>query len=355
MSRINNKRVTLKFLAERLGLSVTTISRVLNGKASHYRISEETETLVMQEAKKLNFYPNQLARGLRTNKTLAIGLIIPDISNPFFAHIARSIEVETRKRGYAIFLCDSQESTDIEIGSLKLLESRNVDGLIISPVGQTCEHLRAFENLDKPIVIFDRYFPDLDLPSVASDNFQGASDATSYLLQNGHKRILCLQGLEGSTPNEMRVQGYIDAHKQNNVKVDESLIMGDRFDDKSGYIYTKHALKEKKRFDAIFAISNLISFGALRALAEERLRVPEDISMVSFDDYPYSAYLSTPMTTVRQNYDDLGKTAVKMLFEQFESDSNIKKDIVFVPTELILRKSVKNLTEQIEDEGISCA
>ena len=230
-----------------------------------------------------------------------------------------------------------------------------MDGLIISPVGQTSEHLKAFENLDKPIVIFDRYFPDLDLPSVASDNFQGASDATSHLLENGHKRILCLQGLESSTPNEMRVQGYIDAHKKNNVKVDESLIMGDRFDDKSGYIYTKHALKEEKRFDAIFAFSNLISFGALRALAEEKLRVPEDISMVSFDDYPYSAYLATPMTTVRQNYDDLGKTAVKMLFEQFESDSQTKKDIVFVPTELILRKSVKNLTEQIEDKGISCA
>jgi LacI family transcriptional regulator len=355
MSKINKKRVTLKFLAERLGLSVTTISRVLNGKGSHYRISKKTETLVMQEAKKLNFYPNQLARGLRTNKTLAIGLIIPDISNPFFAHIARSIEVETRKRGYAIFLCDSQESTDIEVESLKLLESRNVDGLIISPVGQTSEHLKAFENLDKPIVIIDRYFPDLNLPSVASDNFQGAFDATSHLLEHGHKRILCLQGLDSSTPNEMRVQGYIDAHKTNNAKVDKSLIMGDRFDDKSGYIYTKHALKEKECFDAIFALSNLISFGALRALAEERLRVPEDISMVSFDDYPYSAYLATPMTTVRQNYDDLGKTAVGMLFEQFKSDSKTKKDVVFVPTELILRKSVKNLTEQIEDKGISCA
>ena len=355
MFKINENRVTLKSLADRLGLSVTTVSRALNGKGRRYRISRKTEKRVIEEAKKLNFYPNQLARGLRINKTLAIGLVIPDISNPFFANIAHNIEVETRKRGYAIFLCDSQESTDIEIESLKLLESRNVDGLIISPVGQTSEHLKVFENSDKPIVIVDRYFPNLKLPSVASDNFQGALDAVQHLLEHGHKRILCLQGLQGTTPNEMRVQGYIDAHEKNNTEIDDSLIVGDKFDDRSGYIYTKYVLKEKKHFSAIFALSNLIALGALRALAEEGLRVPEDISIVSFDDYPYSAYLATPMTTVRQNNDALGKTAVKMFFEQFESGGKAGKNVVFIPTELIPRKSVKNLRIQIKEKSKSCA
>jgi LacI family transcriptional regulator len=348
-------RVTLKSLADRLGLSVTTVSRALNGKGRRYRISKKTEAKVIEAARKLNFHPNQLARGLRTNKTLAIGLVIPDISNPFFANIAHNIEVETRKRGYAIILCDSQENTDIEIESLKLLESRNVDGLIISPVGQTSEHLKVFENSDKPIVIVDRYFPNLKLSSVASDNLQGAFDAVCYLLEYGHRRIICLQGLQNTTPNEMRVKGYIDAHEKNNSKIDGSLIVGDKFDDRSGYIYTKYMLKEKKHFSAIFALSNLIALGALRALAEDGLRVPEDISMVSFDDYPYSAYLATPMTTVRQNNDALGKTAVKMFFEQFESGDKTKKNVVFVPTELIPRKSVKNLTGQVKAKSKSCA
>jgi LacI family transcriptional regulator len=356
MTNINQNRVTLKSLAHRLGLSTTTVSRALNGKGRRYRISKKTEERIVEEAKKLNFYPNQLARGLRTNKTFTIGLIIPDISNPFFANIAHNIEVESRKLGYAVFLCDSQENTDIEIESLRLLESRNVDGLIISPVGQTCEHLKKFENSDIPIVIVDRYFPNLRLPSVASDNFHGAYNAVQHLLENGHERILCLQGLDNTTPNEMRVRGYRTSHSETNIEVDNSLIVGDRFDDRSGYVYTKQALREKKHFSAIFALSNLIALGALRALAESRLQVPQDISIVSFDDYPYSGYLATPMTTIRQNNNAIGKTAVKLLFEQFDSQKRTeKKKLVFVPTELIVRKSVKNLSRNIKDKSKSCA
>jgi LacI family transcriptional regulator len=341
--RSSNSRTTLQCIANKSGVSVTTISRVLSGQASRYRISKDTETAVRKLAKDHAFVPNQLARGLRLKKTLTIGLVIPDFSNPFFASIAQQVAIGTRKHGYSVIVCDSQDSTDLEIESLGILQSRHVEGVVLCPVGQSGEHLNQFVNGNLPIVLVDRFFPDLSLPYVSSDNAAGAKRATELLIANGHRRIACLQGLRGTSPNEFRVRGYKEALAHNHLPIDESLIVGDSFTEQSGYIETKLLLKAEPDLQAILALSNLNALGAIRALVEEKRRIPEDISIVSFDDPPYSAFLATPMATVSQAYSEMGEVAVKLLFDQIQSSRRQTKGGILLPTTLVMRESVKRL------------
>jgi len=337
--------LTLKIISDKVGFSETTVSRVLSNQAAKYRISPETEKAILSLAEELHFSPNQLARSLRLQKTNTIGLIIPDISNPFFASIARNVAKEARKSGYSVILADTEESENIEVEALRLLRGRKVDGMLVSSVGQHSTHLeRLFAN-DMPLVLIDRYFPETPMPYVGSDNYGGAHQAVSHLIKNGHVRIACIQGLENTMPNSERLRGYQQAHSDHGLKVDESLIVGDSFGYQNGYVEMKILLRYDPRPTAVFAVSNLISLGAMHALQEEGLRVPDDMSIISFDDQPYSALLATPMTTVSQQNEQIGSIAVKMLFHLIETKTVPAHKGVIVPTQLIIRESVKNLIE----------
>jgi LacI family transcriptional regulator len=334
-------RTTLKQIAEELGISSSTVSRVLNGHAKRHRINSETEAAVRKLAEKRNFSPNQLARSLRLSKTNTIGLVVPDISNPFFASIARSVENEARHQGYSVVLCDTEDRTDLEIEVLGLLEGRKVEGLVLVPVGQECAHLKRYERNGLPVVVVDRWFRALKLPCVASDDYRGALEAVGLLLKSGHRCIACIQGLPGTAPNEERVRGYRDALRERGVKVDASLIVGDDFQEPNGYVQTQRLLRQRPDVTALWCLNNLISLGALRALSEAGRRVPEDVSVVSFDDPPYAPYLATPMTTVAQQHAEMGREAVRLLFERIASGKRVKPERVILPTKLVERKSVR--------------
>jgi LacI family transcriptional regulator len=340
----NNSQATLKRIADLADVSMTTVSRVLSGQAARYRISKDTQAEVQKLAREFNFVPNRLARSLRLQKTQTVGLIIPDVSNPFFAAIARQIALGTRKQGYSIILCDSQDSEELEIKSLELLRAQHVEGIVLCPVGVSAEHLSEFKSGGTAMVVVDRIFPDLGLVYVGSDNLTGARTATDFLLQNGHRKIACLQGLRKTFPNELRVKGYREAFVQLHVVVDENLIVGDSFGEQSGYIETKLLLKSQKDLTAILALSNQIALGAIRALTEEKLRIPEDISIIGFDDQPYSAYLATPLTAVAQQPAEMGEVVVKLLFDQIHFPSKAPRGGILLPTTLVVRQSVKKLT-----------
>jgi LacI family transcriptional regulator len=334
---------TLQCIADRSGLSVTTISRVLSGQADRYRISKQTEASVRKIAKEVNFVPNQLARSLRLKKTLKVGLVIPDVSNPFFAGIARQVTLGARKHEYSVVLCDSQDNIELELRSLALLQSQHVEGVVLCPVGQSGQHLTQFTGGKIPLVLVDRFFSDLPLPYVSSDNVGGARQATEHLLANGHHRIACLQGLQGTSPNESRVAGYKEALAKHQVPFDRALVVGDSFTEQSGYIETKLLLRNEPGVTAILALSNLNALGCIRALAEENRNIPGDISIVSFDDPPYAAYLATPMTSIAQSYSEMGDVAVKLLFDQIQSTRGQSCGGILIPTSLVIRKSVKQL------------
>ncbi|MDZ7724246.1 MAG: LacI family DNA-binding transcriptional regulator [candidate division KSB1 bacterium] len=344
---MDNNHVNLETIANNCTVSPSTVSRVLNGKATQYRISKQTEKRILSEARKLNYIPNPMARGLRMQKTLIIGLIIPDISNHFFSSIAKSVEGFTRKNGYSIMLCDSQENEELEQDSLILMQNRKVDGLIVAPVGLNSQALESFQKGGTPVVVIDRYYFNSDLPYVGSDNFQGAYDAVNYMIKCGHRRIAVIQGIPGTVPNEERIRGYTQALKDNNIEVDRSLIVGDSFGDQNGYFETKILLRNELPPTAIFAMSNLISLGVLRALYEEGLSIPDDISMVAFDEQPYSEFLKTPMTTVEQKNFELGQMAMRLLFDQIETNRIFSSKSILLPTTMIKRNSVKETIKEV--------
>ncbi len=333
----------IKELAALLNISPTTVSRVLNGKADTFRISPATTRKVLDAAREFNYHPNRIARGLRLEKTETIGLIVPDIANPFFAHVAKTIEFEARSNGYSIILCDSLDDIKTESELLALLTGRKVDGIIIAPVGTGSSHISEFLKRDIPAVVIDRYLPGLSIPSVTTDNYTGAFMATGHLLENGHRKIACIQGIQGISVNTDRVSGYMDALKNHKPPVDHPIIAGADFGEKNGYDQTVMLLHRNDRPTAILALSNLISLGVMRALSEAGLKIPDDISLISFDDQPYSAFLASPMTTVEQMKEEIAREAVQILLENIKSGrsaSNVNKRIL---PRLIIRNSVKDM------------
>jgi len=340
-----NTRPTLKAIARQLGVSMTTVSRALNGKAEAYGISKKTEEAVRRTAKKLHFSPDPLARGLRLNRTLSIGLVIPDISNPYFAEIAKNIEMAARRSGYSVVLCDSEENTQLETESLILLRDRKVDGLVIAPVGQSAIHLETLQKGGFPVVVIDRYFPRLKLPYVVSDNCTGAMQATEHFVEKGHKVIACVQGLAKTSPNYERVRGFQAALRCHGIPVDDSLVVGSSFSEENGYVHAKLLLKSRKDITAILALSNLIALGILRALSEEGLKVPDDVSIICFDDQPYCAYMNPPLTTVDQSKEQMGQIAVRLLLEHIQSAQGLARDGIVLPTRLIQRASVRSVRD----------
>ncbi|MBT7095501.1 MAG: LacI family DNA-binding transcriptional regulator [Bacteroidetes bacterium] len=336
-------KITLQSIAKQLDVSTTTVSRVLSGQGKKYRISPVTEELIRETASDLGYIPDQVAKGLRMRKSYTLGLIIPDISNPFFSMVARSIEREARRGGYAIILSDTQETTQIEIEAIRLLQSRKVDGFIIFPAGGEINHLISLVQTESPVVIADRYSKELKCPFVISDNYRGAFDATTHLLEQNHRNIACIQGRPGTTVSDDRVRGYRDALEQYNIPEHSQLIVGDSFGEANGYVSAKLLLSRDNRPTAFFLCSNLISLGAMRATLEEGLKIPEDISMISFDDQPYSEYLATPMTVVAQQTREMGQIILKLLMAQINDDAPARSEGVVLPTKLIHRKSVKTL------------
>lgn len=335
--------VTLDTIAEKLGMSATTVSRVLNDKSKQYRISEKTEKLVRQAAQELNYSPNQLARGLRLRRTNITGYIIPDLSNFFFANVSSGAEKYLRKNGISMIFSNSEENILLEKGALKTLLGRKIDGVLISPLGDDRTHLQDLVSRRFPSVLVDRYLPDIDLPFVASDNFRGSYDAVKYLFDKGHTVIGCIRGQTRSTSTTDRVRGFIEAHKDAGISLEKDQISGDTYSIENGYIEAKLMINRTPRPTAVFALNNQIALGAMRALQEEGIRIPDDISVITFDDHVMMDFLATPLTCVTQRASEMGAIAGKMLLEQLESTEDSKPRGLFLPTTLVERKSVKSI------------
>lgn len=332
--------VTLNDIAKMSGLSVSTVSRVLNKKTQKYRISKEVEKIVLKAARELNYRPNQSARGLRLRKTHTIGLVAPDLSNPFFAQIVKTIQTELHKLGYSLVVCDSDENPELEVEHTGLLCSKGVDGLIVMPVGQEYRHFQSLLEDGIPLVMVDRGFDELKTNMVLIDNYGGAFEAVEHLIEHGHRRIAIIQGLPGTFTSMGRLRGYVDALKKHAIPVDENLIVGRDFRKENGYIETKVLLNGMNAPTALFTTSDLITLGALQAISEEKLEVPRDISIVAFDDLESADYFRCPITAVAQPKETLGEMAVKLLIDELSSPGRREtRKIVLKPT-LILRNSV---------------
>lgn len=342
---MQDKKVTIQALAKKLGISTTTVSRVLNGLGEQYRISKSTIELVTSVADQLNYSPNNIAKGLRLKKSSTIGLILPDITNAWFAQLAWVIENEARKHHYNIFLCNSNDDLKVEKKTVQLLQNWMVDGIIMVPIGLEYEHLIKATKKGTPVILIDRFFEDIDLPYITSNDYEGALDATQHLIDKGHRKIACFQGKVGTSTNSRRLKGYIDALERNDIPYDPKLVMGSDFSFSNGFNWAKKMIKSihETKITSIFSMGNQITLGILKALKEKNIKIPKDISLVSYDEQLYSDLLVAPLTTVSHINENVGAMSLKMLFEQFENPSNKKPANIVYNTELIIRDSVKSL------------
>lgn len=320
---------TLSTMAERLGYSATTISRVLSGKAEKYRISPDTVNAVLREARRCNYSPSVAAQSLRTRRSNTIGLLLPSVANPYFADMASVIITELNSAGYTTIVVDTMESEQRLSESARSLISRQVDGILAVPCGEKGMDLEML-SAQIPVVLIDRYYEDTSLPYVTTNNYQGGLDATRHLLSRGHTRISCIQGVQSSMPNKERVRGYMKAMKDEGL-AQEIDIIGNEFSVQNGYLETKLLMSRAQRPTAIFALSNTIMLGALKAIREAGLRIPEDVALISFDNNLYMDYMTPSITRISQPVEDMAKLAVKILLDKIKGASNCGSQLRLSP------------------------
>lgn len=329
---------TLKSISARIGYSTTTISRVLSGKADKFRISGEAKKKILEEAVKCGYLPDALAQALRSKKSNTIGLMLPSVANPYFAELASVIISEATNREFTTIVTDTMERESNEAANLTTLLSRGVDGIIAAPCGSDPELFEEISKKHVPVILVDRFFNDSFLPYVTTNNYAGGLEATQYLIRKGHRDIACIQGLKVSTPNHQRIAGYKTAMRDAGLE-ERITIVGNEFSLQNGYLETKLLLNKKPRPSAIFALSNTIGLGVLKAIREAGLKIPDDISLISFDDNIYMDYITPAISRVSQSVGDMAKLSVKLLFKCIDEKTRISTKLELSP-KLISRESV---------------
>jgi len=335
---------TIREVAESAGVSYATVSHVINNTRL---VSPETRERVLVAMDALNYRPNALARSLRQGKTNTIGLVLPDSANPFFAEISRSIEDEAFKKGYSVFLCNTELDTQRELFYVNVLSNKQVDGIIFVAAGDQADSLDFLLRQKMPVVMIDRDLPNVEVDAVLTDHQLGGFLATHHLIELGHKRIACIAGPSTITPSAERMTGYERALEQAGLSYDEHLIIRGDYHAQSGMEITHSILKLNPRPTAIFALNDLMALGALRAAAEAGYSVPTDLAVVGYDDLELAQFTNPPLTTIAQPKKEIGFQAVNLLVDRMSRKSLPPSRVVLAP-ELIIRRSTRKVDQFVD-------
>lgn len=331
----NMKYITLKMVAERAEVSVNTASRAINNKPD---INDETKKRVLKVAQELGYVRNATAVALRTKKTRTLGVVIADNRNPFYAEVLNGIEEAAREKNYHIILANTQRDYQKEEEAINLLLAKRVDGLLITPVQDRNDDIKNLIEANIPFVIVGRDFKNIEVDAVYNDEVKGGFLATKYLIKKGHKRIALINGFLHKSPARGRLEGYKKALKEYGIPFDDSLVSVGDIDVKDGYERTKQLLEKGLNFTAIFAYNDMMAFGAMRAIKEKGLRIPEDIGLVGYDDIPFSSLISPSLTTIRLKKQELGVESLKLLLSRINVSRKKTKKIM-LDVELKIRET----------------
>lgn len=328
------KKDTLLTISEKTGYSISTISRALSGKGKKYRISQNTVDYIKEVARSCNYTPNLIAQSLRTRKTNTIGLAIPSIDNPFFSTMSGVIINSLKKKGYNVLLSDTMENENNEAEVIGSFVSRNVDAIIVVPVGSSAAYLESVAETI-PVVLIDRHFEDTRLPYVCTDNYSGGYMATEYLIGKGYRNLLAIQGVCSSMPNRERLRGFHQAVTDNRFLGVSETVSGDSFSVDNGYNQAISALSaDGNRPDAIFAFSTTILLGAIKAIRELGLRIPEDVAIISFDNNRFLDFMDPAITRIEQPVNLVGKLVVDCVVQLVEDADGENEDMTHLQTQL---------------------
>lgn len=337
--------VTLKQIAEELGISITTVSKALK---EYPDVSKKTRKLVRETAAMLNYKPNSFAVNLRTKESKTIGLIIPEIVHHFFSNVIKGIISQAEKKGYLVITLQSNESYELEKKQIELLLSKRVDGVLISLANGTGDfkHLTQIIEQETPLVMFDKIAKVVKCSKVIIDDRKAAYKATQHLINIGCKRIAHFRGPLLPQNSIDRFLGYKQALTDNNLEYDASLVyLLNDMSFEEGKFYANQLLKDHKDVDGIFINTDLVAIGAIAEFNKQGVKVPEKINIIGFSNWFMASVISPSLTTINQPGFEMGKKAFKILYKEIKDkkkNKNISYNEIILETDLVLRESTKN-------------
>ena len=308
-----SRKVTIKDIAKRANVSVASVSYVMNNKRY---VSPELRARIEEAIQELGYSPNLVARSLRQSRTKTIGLIVPDNSNPFFAEIAKGVEDAGFSAGYTVILCNSNAMPERELAYLEVLRSKQVDGIIFITTTAEIQQIQPLVAGGIPAVIFYRDSGDMNVDRFLIDNDRAGFLITNHLIELGHRQIACIQPASTVTPSALRVAGFKRALEAHALSYDEALMpRGDNLIAGGGRA-TDELLQSGRPFTAVFATNDAMAIGCIRALRDNGIHVPDDVSVAGVDDIMLASIIEPPLTTVRQPKYEAGQQAVEMLMDR---------------------------------------
>lgn len=335
------KPATIKDIARELNISISTVSRAMRNAPD---VNPETKKAVQALSEELNYQPNRLALSLRQKQTHTIGVIVPNLDY-VLSMMVRGIDEVALEAGYTVMVCQSNESFGREIVNTRRLLESLVDGFIISVSSETksFDHIKKIQARNLPLVVFDRVTPHLVAPSVRLDNEEGGFLVTEHLIEQGYKRIAILAGPENLGISNKRMDGYLSALKKHKVNKDPNLIIHCDFNQDYAYFATKELLAMKKRPDAIFAISDRMVIGAMLAIKEKGLKMPDDIGLAGFNNEPVVSLVTPQITSVDMSSFELGQAAAKLFIETMHHNEDMSEVQKVIKPKLFIRESSQRI------------
>ncbi|MCB2352537.1 LacI family DNA-binding transcriptional regulator [Clostridium estertheticum] len=324
--------VGIKDIAIECNVSATTVSRALNNSKE---ISKKTRELILKTCEEKGYIPNSAARSLILNKTNMIGLLIPDITNQYYAYVSKGVSSYLEKIGYGLVLCNSDRNKENENRYIDFLAQKRVDGIILIPVKpKASDYKKIIANV--PLVMADNYVKDLEVSYVGNDNYVGARKIVSHMLRQGYRKIGVILGDESSTASNERLKGYKDILTEKNIEISNDILLNSSANFEDGFRLAQILIN--KKVDAIFTINDSVAMGVMKYAHMNNILIPKDIGIAGYDDIEQASMLTVPLTTVHQKKFELGQIAAKILIEEINNHKTLKQTIILKP-ELVIRKS----------------
>jgi LacI family transcriptional regulator len=333
------KRVSLKDIAKLVGVSPSTVSFVLNGKARQMRISKALTEKIIEIAKKEGYQPNPVAVSLRTGRSQMLGLVVENISGNFFASLARVIEDEAACFGYKVVYCSTENNAQKGKELIQMLSQQQVDGYIITPTEGMEQDIRQLVDLNKAVVLMDSYFPDIEVPYVLVNNFEGVSRGMDHLIQKGRRKIGYVTVNLDLVQIQQRLKAYRQSLVSNSIDVDENLILTlpYNYNHEEAITRINSFIKDNPGLQAIFFATNYLGLLGLESIHGLGLKLPGDLAMVSFDDHDVFRLYPPGITSIRQPVENIARTAMKLLMGQLGKTEQNGEKGVEIPAELVIR------------------
>lgn len=333
---------TIKDVAKLAAVSPATVSRILNNTK---RVSDGVRARVMQAIEEVGYKPNSIARSLILKRSMMIGVIISDISNRYYGQLVRGIENAAHDNGYSILLCDSNYDEDTELKYLNLLYEKRVDGIILSIKSVNEDLYRFFQTKKVPAVFINRQ--EQEFSSIRVDNFKEAYKAVSYLISQGHTKIGCIYApFYDRISGQERLEGYKKALADNNIDYNEAYVAKGSFSVKSGYEAMQVLLNRSLDITALFCTNDEMAFGAMNCIHDCEFKVPDDISVIGFDDIDYAQHFRPKLTTMHQPIYETGAKSVDLLIKSLNLKEKFETIDIKLDAELIIRDTVKNILKK---------